>query len=77
MIGRPSVLWRLRRGAHEIECVAGETSEGEVCVRIRGEATVARSATFRRSGDAIRFALHMERELVTDGWMRVDTPATS
>jgi CheY-like chemotaxis protein len=75
IVGRPSVLWRLRRGAHEIECIAGETPEGEVCVRIRGEATVARAATFRRAGDAIRFALHMERDLVTDGWTRVETPA--
>jgi len=71
IIGRPTVLWRLERPLHaDVECLSGELENGNYQVRIMRGGDEYLSKVFPHPGDAMRWALGIEREMIAQGWTK-------
>ena len=71
MPGRPTILWRLQRPLHsDVECLSGELESGHYHVRVMNGDQEEVSKSFPDPGDAVRWALDIEREMIGHGWIK-------
>jgi hypothetical protein len=70
-VGMPMLLWKVENGRQSTECVGGEREDGCYWARVLCNGQARELAIFGTQGEAIRWALDRELEMVAEGWRRV------
>ena len=70
-VGTPQLLWKVEDDRNSTECIGGEREDGCYWTRVMCNGTAQELAIFGTQGEAIRWALDRELELVAEGWRRV------
>jgi hypothetical protein len=70
-VGTPQLLWKVENDRNSTECIGGERQDGCYWTRLVCNGRARELAVFGTQGEAIRWALDREFELVAGGWRRV------
>jgi hypothetical protein len=70
-VGMPLLLWKVENDRNSTECVGGEREDGCYWARVLCNGKARELAIFGTQGEAIRWALDRELEMVAEGWRRV------